>query len=898
MKLAMRAKAFSKKVTLFSTAFILAVSSLTAVVPFVLSEEAGAVGTGNTVFVNAYHGTDDAACGHAPGTEACRTIMFAVNKAGAGDTVELDQGEYNENVTLNKEIHLQAQSGKDVLIRGVSTYTINLKKGAAGSSITGFTLENTSNKPVIKFESLGDSAYTVENNIINKTLGGSHGINTGSSNGVLSGLTIKGNTIYVGNNVRGIFTDKPVLGHSEVSNNTFIGATNMLVLGIEGINSIISGNNFANVTSTNPKQEIVKIQNGATATATGNIFGSNAVSVAGDRSGGNYVGTFTSLSKATQEVKTNGVITLESDLFVPEQATLTAAGVTVVGNNKTLASGVTRVNGSLNAVLYIQASGVAVENLAIDGVGSVGDVHGINTYNATNVTLNNVKLVNNKAAGLNVGRDSSVSVTDIYTANNGWYGVGIDKTALGAFATLDVKGTPGHQEGDKADIFAEKRDDVDAGSVKVTYPAKSYVRFWDGAGYKYKLDTSKPTSEILLDETYNPSELKVKAADDQRLVRLDVSLYKANGERITTWSESISYENKNNYEHDFSAKLAAQNLSDGEYYIKATAKDIFDKSGAAKQKTFFVDTVNPKLTISLENTSVIKKGENPVLNASANDVTSGVETLKYKIQAWDVNKSKFVDIVEYGFKDIVNPTTGLVLNEVDGLQDGRYRVSVHAIDKAGILKGKAIEFTIDRTITSSITIENASTVTPTISGVALHSDGSLAAKVDLVVTIDDDTYDVPTDADGVWSLTPTVTGSNEGVEHEVVVALKGADPAAAPAATKTFTTKFISESENSQGGATTTQGAAARGATQPQLPSVTGPAGQPGAAALGASDEAGEEGSLGASNAKTLADAVDANNTDGKALGLAWYWWILIVAALATIVWWIVAAARKRNAEN
>jgi hypothetical protein len=54
----------------------------------------------------------------------------------------------------------------------------------------------------------------------------------------------------------------------------------------------------------------------------------------------------------------------------------------------------------------------------------------------------------------------------------------------------------------------------------------------------------------------------------------------------------------------------------------------------------------------------------------------------------------------------------------------------------------------------------------------------------------------------------------------------------------------------------------------------------------------------GIETANTLAAAVDANNTDGKALGLAWYWWLLIAAGVAMILWWIIAAARRRQSDD
>ena len=66
------AKAFLKKTTLFATAFVLAVSTLAAAVPFVLAEEASAVGGVTTsVYGN--------------------NLQAAVDAVEAGSTILVDQ---------------------------------------------------------------------------------------------------------------------------------------------------------------------------------------------------------------------------------------------------------------------------------------------------------------------------------------------------------------------------------------------------------------------------------------------------------------------------------------------------------------------------------------------------------------------------------------------------------------------------------------------------------------------------------------------------------------------------------------------------------------------------------------------------------------------------------------
>src|SRR5205085_5536269 len=66
----------------------------------------------NTFRVNGASGSDIPACGDA--AHPCKTIQFAVNKAGAGDTIIVAAGQYNETVTINKTLTvLGAQASKD-----------------------------------------------------------------------------------------------------------------------------------------------------------------------------------------------------------------------------------------------------------------------------------------------------------------------------------------------------------------------------------------------------------------------------------------------------------------------------------------------------------------------------------------------------------------------------------------------------------------------------------------------------------------------------------------------------------------------------------------------------------------------------------------------------------------
>ncbi|GAI07439.1 unnamed protein product, partial [marine sediment metagenome] len=67
-------------------------------------------------YVDGALGTNNVTQGTGPGTDAFKTIQYAINDAGvsAGDTINVAAGTYNETVEVNKELTLQGE-GKDVV---------------------------------------------------------------------------------------------------------------------------------------------------------------------------------------------------------------------------------------------------------------------------------------------------------------------------------------------------------------------------------------------------------------------------------------------------------------------------------------------------------------------------------------------------------------------------------------------------------------------------------------------------------------------------------------------------------------------------------------------------------------------------------------------------------------
>lgn len=80
------------------------------------------------------------------------------------------------------------------------------------------------------------------------------------------------------------------------------------------------------------------------------------------------------------------------------------------------------------------SNSVSIKNITLAGAKTVTSSevkdygHGLNVYESSNVTLNNVTLKNNAAAGMVVA-SSTVNATGLHTSGNGWGGVNVDKAS-------------------------------------------------------------------------------------------------------------------------------------------------------------------------------------------------------------------------------------------------------------------------------------------------------------------------------------------------------------------------------------------------------------------------------------------------------------------------------------
>ena len=155
---------------------------------------------------------------------------------------------------------------------------------------------------------------------------------------------------------------------------------------------------------------------------------------------------YTSLADAVAASNGGDTITLEGDVSIDHQVTITQA-LTIDGNGHTVSPTFARTGTSNNASFgIIGTAGVTLVDLTIDGVAGT-NLHGINVYHSTGVWLEGLTLKNNVGFG-NYGlvvNGSAVTINNITTANN-FGGIDADKGTVTNPVLLTVAGVSHHSD--------------------------------------------------------------------------------------------------------------------------------------------------------------------------------------------------------------------------------------------------------------------------------------------------------------------------------------------------------------------------------------------------------------------------------------------------------------------
>ena len=969
MKRAMRVQAMGKKLTLITTAFVLAVSTLTASLPFILSQQVGAV-TGSTV----------------DGVSTYQDLKAAFEDPTVG------------YINLAPKITIQAPE-KLVLTRS----DIRVNGNDSTIRYTGANPAGWQGLYVLQ-------AYKVKNVQINslRLAGGDAGMLINGSE-----VTLKGNTHPLNDNE---------FGGIEVSRG--VGAADNSLLKLEGnvwdesfkeVNGkpaawVVNGQGQINQSALNSKlTAATHIKSDQTQYY---LRPANANIVATNVSNGE---TFASLPAAIADSDTVSGHVIEVKSSTITQSTTVNKSVTIRGVNNAV------ITTSGGAKLFtVLANNVVFENLTFNKIDTV-DQHFIGVQ-SDNVTIRNNQFSAQYNLQANLGTTRAIEVSggvdNLTVSNNQFNNIRqpayINDTSNGTISNNYVNNTRGWVVENSSDFtFTGNSWGTNAIDIALINgsPAKpnNYtcrVAAMVAANNNARIQDQAPASVLTCPNTaptvtFNgatPAEgawvrgtvnASVSATDDYGMGSYYIRYWKnafelANGGTLAHGCQSAPGAFLLGTSVNANCSFNTASVADGTKIVLSA--QFLDGHGAwgSAQRSFFVDNTAPTVTVKTDSTSAVdgtigldpysrisfklydaagnlkevelngnvyprsgkwndlnwqnintahlNQGMNTVIvrDVAGNEsqlsfvydsvapdapvlsvtgLTSGATTNQSNVTAtWNKPSS---DTVKYEYRywneiptspwNAANPWTVEVTGEsrtgnfTEG--EGKHFMQVRAFDALNQASpwSNAFEITYDatapdvqipnysisgRVVTPNVTIDDtAASVKWTQTGGSVNG-----------VTISDDealrpTFTVAEDGTYTYELTATDSAGNETVR---TFAFTYATPATSPT---TVSQQPLAPTQN--------QGAPQILANQATtVPAFIGPASQQ---ALGLDTNNTDETQTGSpevqgtSTEKTLASAIDADNTDGNAMGLAWYWWLLIVAAIALIGWWIAAALRKRS---
>lgn len=414
--------------------------------------------------------------------------------------------------------------------------------------------------------------------------------------------------------------------------------------------------------------------------------------------------------------------------------------------------------------------------------------------------------------------------------------------------------------------------------------------------------------------------------------------------------------------YSWDTKSGAKAVSDGVHKLVATTTD---KAGNKSTITRNVTVDNTKPVVTIVNPLVASINPS-VIQIDATD-NIGLKTVTANIY----NASNTVLIDPCSATASPTATTSYTLNcAISGLADGVYTIRMNAADMAGnIASTLTRQFTIDNTA-PVVTINPITTTTdntPTITGTVDDSDATVTVTVDgidyiaantagvwavTLATIADGTYTVQVTAeDTAGNVTspaeeasllvdttapvvvivsqttagnqPTISGTVNDLAATLSVTFNGDTYTVtnnvgswsftAPTALANGTYVFSITATDTEGNFFTQNANVVVAVVTPEAATLATPAGTVATTTTPTTDTTGV---LGETDDNTDVIAQNQTSTDeGKAdvagetdektnkdsssiFGIAWYWWLLILAALGVAGWWIIGAIRKRNADN
>ena len=411
--------------------------------------------------------------------------------------------------------------------------------------------------------------------------------------------------------------------------------------------------------------------------------------------------------------------------------------------------------------------------------------------------------------------------------------------------------------------------------------------------YVFTLDTIAPTANLIF-PGYGPTAKGFSVQFNEAVNAADAT--NPANYRLNNWpgaGGSGDLVGDATIVYNATSHLATVTFTDANWYISGE-----QEWGVQNVRDIATNVLNP--TPTYEYSSLMVNPTDPgtpttttPTNSTTFDWTWAASTDPGNEQASGLKGYEYILLV-----DGVTPTAASVWTTTTAttattsvIDDGVYQLYVRALDNAGnksnFVSGTVVIDTTAPVVTGDTYTQNGNVITPNL--VVDDAEGVTYAWEYVSgpvngVTLSDDEI-----------LTPTFTVVNDG---SYTYRLTATDDAG-NASTKLFSFTYVTPAApaNTQGDNDTDDDDDTTIALN-NTPTIVGP-GFSNVAVLGASDAAttddGTADVAGATDDKTA--AVDTDVSDGSIFGLAWYWWILILAAIAGLVWWIIGAIRRRNAD-
>lgn len=619
--------------------------------------------------------------------------------------------------------------------------------------------------------------------------------------------------------------------------------------------------------------------------------------------------------------KAGDTVVLDSDLTIPNQLTVNKP-LTINGNGHTLSPNFAYSDNANNSALGIlNTSDVIVNNLKVDGVAGTS-LHGINVFESTSVTLTNVTSANNDKSGVSVNA-STVTVSDITTSGNGWHGLNADKTGT----VLTVNGTSTHNE-----AFADIYVDNDTLNVQVNDTNNQYGYVHSGLPSRdndrvYRLKLAAPAivapgnSTFTKDPSFDNVFTKVAGA--------------AKYAYETTYNNGVSSyaDTSDSGNYDLSGTNVIRHNSgspEATYKWRVRAIDANGIQGTWSEYAYVtVDKTAPAAPVLSAQTSagaaLTSGGYTKDYSITANWTQPLGSPVKYLYKYWNVIPGNPYDAVHPYVVETTSTTSSGVFNQGQGI----HFMQIFAVDAAGNISAGSNVFQVNYDATK-----------PTVAGerVDANTYRVTAADDQMLGKVVANLYKVG--VSGVFKPHQTSTSDTLTIDLSTLVAgdyyIKYNALDKAGNLSTTYTYEFTIAPVEPTPEEPTDQGLVAGDSTTTEQPSAGGSttAGQPSSSApnpsnrvayyvapvsTGTGDESSEvvddttapvptnsvldastdsDSTSGNSDssaypAGNVADASTANSS-----GAAWYWWLVAIAAGIAAFWAFLAARRRRREDE